>query len=83
MEDFEAPAQPEAKDTFMAKSTEAAKVPFEKWHDQKAPAWLPKLAVQLQAGWPGEGFEVTEAEYDAALAALLGTSIGYGKGGVR
>lgn len=86
MEDFEAPAaSPEARDTLMPKSFSAApdKKPFEQWHSQKAPTWLPEVAVQLQAGWPGQGYEVTESEFDAALADLLGTAIGYRKAGTR
>lgn len=82
MEDFEATTPPVAqKDIVMSKANSAAKKPFEQWHSQKAPEWLPEEAVQLQAGWSGAGFEVTEAEYDAALADLLGTAIGYRKAG--
>lgn len=85
MEDFEAPAIPEAKDTLMPKAVSAApdKKPFEHWHSQKAPEWLPEVAVQLQAGWPGAGYEVTEDEYAAALTDLMGSAIGYRKVGTR
>lgn len=81
-EDFEVSGNTEVRDTIMPE-IKAEKKPFEQWHKEKAPNWLPALSVQLHANWPGEGYEVTESEFDSALKELLGLPIGYQKVGTK